>query len=39
VPAGIEERIARHKLAALGVRCDDLTEAQQGYLREWRLGS
>ncbi len=39
VPAGIEERVARHKLAALGVRCDDLTEAQQGYLHEWRLGS
>jgi adenosylhomocysteinase len=39
VPAGIEERVARHKLAALGVRCDDLTEAQQGYLRDWRLGS
>jgi adenosylhomocysteinase len=39
VPAGVEERVARHKLAALGVRCDDLTEAQQGYLRDWRLGS
>ena len=39
VPAAIEERVARHKLAALGVRCDDLTAAQQEYLRGWRLGT
>jgi adenosylhomocysteinase len=39
VPAEIEQRVARHKLAALGVRCDDLTAAQEGYLRDWRLGS
>jgi adenosylhomocysteinase len=39
VPAEVEERVARHKLAALGVRCDDLTPAQQGYLRGWRLGT
>jgi adenosylhomocysteinase len=39
VPAGIEGRVARHKLAALGVRCDDLTEAQERYLRDWRIGS
>ena len=39
VPAEIEQRVARHKLAALGVRCDDLTAAQQGYLRDWRIGS
>jgi adenosylhomocysteinase len=39
VPAGIEGRVARHKLAALGVRCDDLTAAQEGSLRDWRIGS
>jgi adenosylhomocysteinase len=39
VPAAIEERVARHKLAALGVRCDDLTAAQAAYLRDWRIGS
>jgi adenosylhomocysteinase len=39
VPAAVEERVARHKLAALGVRCDDLTAAQQGYLQGWRLGT
>jgi adenosylhomocysteinase len=39
VPTAIEERVARHKLAALGVRCDDLTAAQAAYLREWRTGS
>jgi len=33
VPAAVSERVARHKLAAIGVRCDDLTAAQQGYLR------
>ena len=39
VPAAVEERVARLKLAALGVRCDDLTAAQKGYLRGWRLGT
>jgi adenosylhomocysteinase len=39
VPAAVDERVARHKLAALGVRCDDLTAEQEGYLGEWRLGT
>jgi adenosylhomocysteinase len=39
VPAAIEERVARLKLAALGVRCDHLTAAQAAYLRGWRLGT
>jgi adenosylhomocysteinase len=39
VPAAVDERVARHKLAAIGVRCDDLTAAQEGYLRGWRLGT
>jgi adenosylhomocysteinase len=39
VPAEIDQRVARHKLAALGVRHDVLTAGQQEYLRDWRLGS
>jgi adenosylhomocysteinase len=39
VPAEVTDRVARHKLAALGVRCDDLTPAQEDYLRGWRLGT
>jgi adenosylhomocysteinase len=39
VPAAIEGRVARHKLATLGVRCDDLTAEQEAYLRDWRIGS
>jgi adenosylhomocysteinase len=39
VPATVDERVARHKLAALGVGCDQLTSAQQDYLRDWRLGT
>ena len=39
VPADIEQRVARHKLGALGVRCDHLTAAQAAYLRGWRLGT
>jgi adenosylhomocysteinase len=39
VPAAVEERVARLKLAALGVRCDELTPAQEDYLLGWRLGT
>jgi adenosylhomocysteinase len=39
VPAAVDDRVARHKLAALGVRCDRLTAEQQGYLGGWRLGT
>ena len=39
VPPDVEERVARGKLAALGVRCDHLTAAQEAYLRGWRLGT
>ena len=39
VPAAVEERVARHRLAALGVRCDHLTAEQEGYLGGWRLGT
>jgi len=39
VPVGIEEWVARNKLAALGVRRYGLTAAQEGHLRDWRIGS
>jgi adenosylhomocysteinase len=39
VPAAVAERVARHKLAAMGVRCDQLTAEQEDYLRGWRLGT
>jgi adenosylhomocysteinase len=39
VPAAVDDRVARHKLAAIGVRCDELTAEQQGYLRGWQLGT
>jgi adenosylhomocysteinase len=29
VPAEIEERVAHHKLTALGIRCDHLTATQE----------
>jgi adenosylhomocysteinase len=39
VPADVEERVARQKLAALGVRCDHLTTTQQEYLQAWRIST
>jgi S-adenosylhomocysteine hydrolase len=39
VPAEVEQRVARHQLAALGVRCDELTAAQEDYLRAWRIST
>lgn len=36
VPAGIDDEVARTKLAALGVRLDTLTPAQERYLSTWR---
>ena len=35
LPAEIDEEIARMKLAALGVRIDTLTSAQEAFLRAW----
>lgn len=37
VPAGIDDVVARTKLAALGVRLDLLTPAQDRYLSTWRI--
>jgi adenosylhomocysteinase len=39
VPAEIEERVARGKLAALGVRIEHLTDVQREYLAGWTAGT
>ncbi len=39
VPTSIDEQIAAHKLEALGVRIDSLTEAQKTYLSSWEMGT
>jgi adenosylhomocysteinase len=39
VPAHLDDRVARLKLAALGVRCDQLTAAQRDYLGSWDQGT
>ncbi|HEX2050938.1 MAG TPA: adenosylhomocysteinase [Actinomycetota bacterium] len=39
VPRDIDDRVARHKLAALGVRHDDLSDEQRDYLSSWELGT
>lgn len=36
VPAAIDDEVARTKLAAAGVRHDELTPAQERYLSSWR---
>ena len=39
VPVEIDQEIARLKLAALGVRIDELTEEQRKYLSSWEEGT
>ncbi len=39
VPEEIDQRIARLKLAAMGMRIDRLTEEQQSYLNSWQEGT
>jgi adenosylhomocysteinase len=39
VPPDIDEQVARHKLAALGVRTDALDAAQLAYQESWQLGT
>jgi len=39
VPHEIEDRVARHKLASLGVHLDELTKAQQEYISDWTVGT
>ena len=39
VPPSISDRVARHKLRALGVRWEELTDRQLDYLSGWRAGT
>jgi adenosylhomocysteinase len=39
VPAPISDRVARHKLRAMGVRWEELTDRQLEYLSSWRTGT
>jgi adenosylhomocysteinase len=39
VPEDIDKEVARLKLASLGVRIDELTEAQRRYLASWDTGT
>ena len=39
VPPSISDRVARHKLRALGVRWEELTDRQLEYLSAWRVGT
>jgi adenosylhomocysteinase len=39
VPAEIDERIARLKLASYGITIDDLTAEQKSYLSSWESGT
>jgi len=39
VPQEIDERVARLKLAALGVNLEELTDEQKAYLSSWELGT
>ena len=39
VPSSISDRVARHKLRALGVRWEELTDGQLAYLSDWRTGT
>jgi adenosylhomocysteinase len=39
LPAAIEERVARLKLEALGIRHDALTAEQEAYVGSWEVGS
>ncbi|HEB84223.1 MAG TPA: adenosylhomocysteinase [Bacteroidetes bacterium] len=38
-PTEIEDRVSRHKLAAMGLEIDTLTEEQISYLSEWQEGT
>jgi adenosylhomocysteinase len=39
VPKTIDEQIARHKLSAMGVQIDTLTDEQRDYLSSWKSGT
>lgn len=39
VPAEIDHQVARLKLAAMGIKIDQLTDAQHMYLSSWQQGT
>jgi adenosylhomocysteinase len=39
VPPSVEEFVARHKLASMGIEIDELTEAQKRYMSGWEQGT
>ncbi|MEM3090557.1 MAG: adenosylhomocysteinase, partial [Candidatus Bathyarchaeia archaeon] len=39
VPREIDDKVARLKLEAIGVKIDELTEEQKKYLAEWEMGT
>jgi adenosylhomocysteinase len=39
VPQEVEEFVARHKLASMGISIDDLTAAQRSYMTGWEQGT
>ncbi len=39
VPEEIDQQVARHKLQAMGIKIDQLTEEQANYLASWQEGT
>jgi adenosylhomocysteinase len=39
VPVSVEEFVARHKLASMGIEIDELTSAQKRYMSGWEQGT
>jgi adenosylhomocysteinase len=39
VPPEIDKEVARLKLETMGIRIDELTQAQQAYLTSWESGT
>ena len=39
VPVAVEEYIARHKLASMGISIDELTDEQKRYMSGWEQGT
>ena len=39
VPVEVEQYVARHKLASMGIEIDQLTSEQEKYLRGWEQGT
>ena len=39
VPIEIDQRVAKLKLAAMGIEIEKLTEEQESYLHSWQMGT